>query len=293
MGFRSGEYCGRYRSVAPRVSIASRTPGTLCAARPSMTTMFPRLRVGAKQDRTYATNVFPFIGPSITNGAVIPRRRNAPTNVIVFQCPCGTRPIRRLPRRQRPPNRVILVLAAVSSRNTSRVESSMGCARFQRARARVTSGRSCSAARRLFFERDLVALEEAPHRSAFTGNSVLAHDRDDLIERQIRLLRNEREQKIRMLLQRRSAAATRLGHAASRLVETLYPFDRGASADLEIFGRLASRSSSLDTRNYSFADICRIGPRHRSSPERRINADRVTHPPAGGNPRFYPAGKRS
>jgi hypothetical protein len=42
-----------------------------------------------------------------------------------------------------------LVLAAVSSMNTSRVGSSMVCSRFQRRRARATSSRSCSAARRL------------------------------------------------------------------------------------------------------------------------------------------------
>jgi hypothetical protein len=48
-------------------------------------------------------------------------------------------------------------LAAVSSMNTSRVELSMACRRFQHRRARATSGRSCSAARRLFFEADVVA----------------------------------------------------------------------------------------------------------------------------------------
>src|SRR5512136_998253 len=289
MGFRSGEYCGRYRSVAPRASIASRTPGTLWAARPSMITMCPRLRVGARQELTYARNVFPFIGPSVTNGAVIPRRRSAPTNVIVFQCPCGTRPIRRSPRGQRPFKRAIFVLAAVSSMNTRRVESSMCCARFQRLRARATSGRSCSAARRLFFERDLVAPEEAPDGCSLAGNLMLAHDRDDLIERQIRLLRDKREQESRVFLQRRGAAAERLGRAASGLVKKLHPFDRSTRTDVEMFGRLASRRASLDASNHPRADICRIGLRHCSPSQRRINADRLTHPPAPGNPSILPS----
>src|SRR5215813_10837545 len=39
IGLRSGEYCGRYCTVAPKASIASFTPGTLWAGRLSITTM--------------------------------------------------------------------------------------------------------------------------------------------------------------------------------------------------------------------------------------------------------------
>ena len=42
IGFRSGEYGGRYISFAPTASIASRTPATLWLARLSMTTVSPR-----------------------------------------------------------------------------------------------------------------------------------------------------------------------------------------------------------------------------------------------------------
>src|SRR5215470_5773662 len=163
-------------------------PGALCAARLSITTLSLRLRVGARQFLTYARNLAPFIGPSKVHGARMPFRRSAATNVMVFQCPCGTRPIRRSPRRQRPLSRTILVLAAVSSTNTRCAGSNMPCSRIQRRRARATSARSCSAARRLFFESDLVALEEAPHRGATARNFVLAHRQNDLIQRQIRLL---------------------------------------------------------------------------------------------------------
>jgi hypothetical protein len=36
-----------------------------------------------------ARNIGPFMAPSSTNGAVMPRCRRSPTKVIVFQCPCG------------------------------------------------------------------------------------------------------------------------------------------------------------------------------------------------------------
>src|SRR5580698_5319714 len=85
IGFRSGEYLGRWRSVAPRASIASRTPAALCAGRLSIITMSFRLRVGARQRSTKAKNLFPFIAPSIVHDAVMPFWRRAATKVIVFQ----------------------------------------------------------------------------------------------------------------------------------------------------------------------------------------------------------------
>src|ERR1700726_2721713 len=70
----------------------------------------------------------------------------------VFQCPCGTRSTSLTPRGPRPRSRTMFVLTAVSSRNTSRAGSSRPCSRIQRRRARATSARCCSAARRLFFK---------------------------------------------------------------------------------------------------------------------------------------------
>src|SRR5262249_49360922 len=92
----------------------------------------------------------PLIGPSRTIGATILLCRRAATNVIVFHPPCGSWPISRSPRGQRPLRRTILMLVAVSSINTSRVVSRKPCCRIQRRRARATSARCCSAARRLF-----------------------------------------------------------------------------------------------------------------------------------------------
>src|SRR5262249_19769100 len=107
------------------------------------------------------------------------------TKVMVFQCPCGTRPISLSPRGQRPLSRTILVLAAVSSTKTRWAGSNMPCSRIQRWRARATSARSCSAARRLFFESDVVTLEEAPHRAAAARNLVPVHRQNRLVQGQV------------------------------------------------------------------------------------------------------------
>src|SRR6266576_3774718 len=130
------------------------------------------------------------MAPSSTNGAVMPRCRRPPTKVIVFQCPCG-----------------IAVLLQVSSMNTSRAGSNMPCSRIQRRRARATSARFCSAAYRVFFEADVAASEEPPHRAAAACDPAFAHRRDDLLQRQVRLVGNQTQPKLRVLLQRRGAAA--------------------------------------------------------------------------------------
>ena len=82
--------------------------------------------------------------------------------------------------------------------NTSRAGSNMPCSRIQRRRARATSARSCSAARRLFFEADIVPLKEAPHGAAAASDPSLAHRRDNFIQRQILLLANQPQQKVRV-----------------------------------------------------------------------------------------------
>src|SRR6185369_10238540 len=60
--------------------------------------------------------------------------------------------------------------------------------------------RSCSAACTLFFESNLVTLEEAPDCRAAARNPVLAHYQNHFVQCQIRLLLNQTEQKICMLI---------------------------------------------------------------------------------------------
>ena len=126
--------------------------------------------------------------------------------VMVFQWPWGTDPTNRSPRGQRPRSLTKLVLVAVSSINTNLAGSSRPCLRIQRRRARATSARSCSLARRLFFDGDIMSLEKAPDRGATAWNSLLAHRRNDLIQGQIRLLGYQSQQPFHLLLQQRVPA---------------------------------------------------------------------------------------
>src|SRR5215471_15566925 len=78
---------------------------------------------------------------------------------------------------------------------TRREASSLGCSAFSASRAAATSGRSCSHAWRTFFERDLVAVVEAPHRAHGDAELLLSTKSfADFLQRQIGLLGNEMEQ---------------------------------------------------------------------------------------------------
>src|SRR6516165_1846252 len=96
----------------------------------------------------------------------------------------------------------MLVVVQVSSIKTSRAGSNMPCSRIQRRRARATSARCCSAAYRVFFEADAASLEEPPNRAAAARDPSFGHRRNDLVQRQIRLLDNQSQQKVCVFLQR-------------------------------------------------------------------------------------------
>src|SRR5260370_32439631 len=138
----------------------------------------------------------PSIGASTTNGAVIRSLGRAATKVVVFQWPCGTLATSRSPRGQRPRSLAMLVEVPVSSMKTSLVGSSRGCRCFQLARATRTSSRSCSAARRLFFEADVVPIEEPPHTTGPDHDTVLPQLAPALLHPHIRLRHNQRHQQL-------------------------------------------------------------------------------------------------
>ena len=165
----------------------------------------------------------------------MPCRRRAATKVIVFQWPCGTWSTSRSPRAQRPCSRTILVLAEVSSMNTSRAGSNRPCSCIQRRRARATSARSCSAARRLFFEGDLMPLKKAPDCRATARNPALVHRADHLVQSQVRLHLDQRQQKVRVLLKWRCAPTTRFGGTAAGLAKALHPDHCRTGAHFVVF----------------------------------------------------------
>src|SRR6516225_8909449 len=87
-----------------------------------------------------------------------------------------------------------------------------------------------------------------------------------------------------MLLQWSDASAPRFGRAAARLPKALDPDNCGAGTNRKLLGRLAPRSSTFDLRNHSLPHLPRIGLRHRPASQKRINADRLSHPRPHENP---------
>src|SRR5882672_7718258 len=140
----------------------------------------------------------------------------------------------------------MVVFTEVSSMKTRLDESSRPCWRIQRRRARATSARPCSAARRLFFEADAGALQKPPQRAAAAGKPSLAQGRDEFLERPVRLRGDQSHDPVRVALQWRLAAAARLWPAPALPLPRLIPLDRRAGTDIKAFRRLTPRGSRLN-----------------------------------------------
>src|SRR5229473_5917252 len=84
---------------------------------------------------------------------------------MVFQRPCGTLAGSRRPRGPHPRSGAMLVLVQVSSMKTRRTGSIRLWRAVHCARRRATSGRSCSLASTVFFEAQLLGVDEVPHRA--------------------------------------------------------------------------------------------------------------------------------
>ena len=160
------------------------------------------------------------------------------------------------------------------------------CSRIQRRRALATSARCCSAARKLFFNSDVMACEEAPECGAAAVDSVFAHRRNDLIQRQIRLLSDESEYPLRMPLQRRNASSAWFWPRNALSLPVLSHL----TAELALISNCsaASRRDAPASTSQSFVlalhrDTCRAW----LTPQRRINAHRPAPNLALGNPPIY------
>src|ERR1700755_1651151 len=164
------------------------------------------------------------MAPSTTIGAVILLWRKAATKVIVSHVPSGTLPITR---------------------------------------ARATSARCRSAACRLFFKGDVVAVEKTPERAAAGANPPLAQLCKRLRQGQVWMLSNHSQDLGRELFERRNASAARLRRGAVIVVPALQPLDRRCNAHLKAFGRLTPRRARSHGLDNAFPQITRIGLRHR------------------------------
>src|SRR5215204_582608 len=209
------------------------------------------------------------MAPSTTIGATILLCRKAATKVIVSHSPHGARPINSVPRGPRPQSRTIFVVTAVSSTKTSRAGSSMPCSRIQRRRARATSARCCSAARRLFFfEGHAVSLEKPFDRTLAGANPPLEQFRNRLFQSQVRPVGDQSQYQFGMVFQMRNAPSTRFWCATPALVPRLQPSHCGARVNLEAFRCLAPRRPRLHGFDHALPQVTGIGLRHCQLPSK-------------------------
>ena len=181
---------------------------------------------------------------------------------MVVQRRCGTAATRRWPRSARPCVRVMLVLAQVSPTNTQRAGSTRPWCCVQRARLRATSGRFCSAARRLFLKVSRSADRKRHQASLLTRVPRKANSARSA-HRQVRNRRNPGQKPGPLMQQNRTPpAAHRLGRAATRHGVPLHPADYGCFAEIEPAGDRTPGLTCLDERNGTMAQIEGVGPGH-------------------------------
>jgi hypothetical protein len=116
-----------------------------------------------------------------------------------------------------------------------------------------------------------VADEESGKRAPACRDSLLSQRQDHLIQREVRLLTNEGEDPLRVLLQWRRTPSARHRLGSPVVAEAVHPPDRGTDADVELLGRLTSGRSFFHEPNDSHSQLTRIRSTHWPI-LRRINA---------------------
>src|SRR6478672_2650513 len=105
---------------------------------------------------------------------------------------------------------MIVVETAVSSRKTSRRGSSFGCRRCSDRRSAATSGRSCSAARRLFFKGQLQMMKKTGNRRLADCDLFLRQSGCEFCQRDIRLVHHQLANQLLMLRKHETLVAAKL-----------------------------------------------------------------------------------
>src|SRR5262249_10293469 len=97
-----------------------------------------------------------------------------------------------------------------------------------------------------FFEADAMSLQKTPQRAAAARYSPLMHCHDELFEGPVRLFSGQRQNLVRILLQRRLAAAARLRLASALPPPRLIPLDRRADTDFKTLRSLTPPCSPFN-----------------------------------------------
>src|ERR1700680_3361917 len=122
-----------------------------------------------------------------------------------------------------------------------------------------------------FFDGDAMASEKSGQRAAAAWDTPLVKRRNDLIQREVRLLADEREDLPRVLLQWRSTPSTGHGFGSAVFTKALHPPDRRTDADIKLFCRLPSGCSFFHKVDDARSQLTRIRSMHWPA-LRRINA---------------------
>ena len=126
--------------------------------------------------------------------------------------------------------------------------------------------------------------EKTRQSTAASDDPSPAHRRNRFVQRQIRMLGNQRQQPARVLLQWRNASATRLRCRAAVIAPAPEPVDHRTRANFKKRGHLVSRSATLDDRYRSRPQVVRIRLGHPLILPKRIKGARLAHPQTFGNP---------
>src|ERR1700686_1899240 len=167
----------------------------------------------------------------------------------------------------------------VSSIKTSRFGSSLGCCFCKALRAAATSGRSCSAARRLFFKAQIQMMQKSGDRRLTDRHLLRRQNGLELSQRNIRLFRHQLPDQLFVRRQRISLVPAEFGRtdAARFAVESAEAHDR-TDAHPKLLRNFRNRSAVLPSPNYTFTRILRIRLSHpilASGPARFLNPIRV------------------
>src|SRR5215831_12823379 len=203
------------------------------------------------------------MGPSRSHGASIRSCRNAARKVVVFQRRCGTLAVSLRPRGAHPRSGAILVLVHVSSMKTRRSGSMRARYFVHCARRLATSGRSRSPATTLFFEAELLGMDELPYRTVVNLQPALSKLGDQAAQGEVSLSSFEHPDAMFTGNRLRPVAAHLPWCHAAGLVLPAHPANGCADRNPELSSRLIARQTAGQNRpNNPLPKILRVRLAH-------------------------------
>src|SRR6476659_437226 len=200
----------------------------------------------------------------MSQGASMRSWRREATKVMVFQWPWGTLATSLSPRGAQPRSDSMLVFAHVSSMNTRRL-GSIPLWRFVHwARRRATSGRSRSLATTVFFEAELLGVNEIPHRPIIDLKAARGELADQSAQGEGPVPDTPRQKRSMLAGNRLGLLPAHLARRdAPRLPKPPHPIDHRARRDPKTRRRLVPRQPvSQNRRNRPLTKIDRIRLSH-------------------------------